>query len=513
MNHSINNQLHETLVFVDDLLKRAAFLFPSKIALIDRREEITYSELEEKVDQLALQFKAKGIKPQDRVAVKAEKLISVVIQFFALWRIGAILVPLNPGLKDNQIAHILKDCTAQLERAVDDKSDTQTFGQNTQASTLKTFAHFGSRGLHHENQPAVILYTSGSTGLPKGVVVSHRNLLAGASSVASYLANDHNDRILAALPLSFDAGLSQITTAFLTGACVVLHNYLLAQDCLKVMAKHRITGFTGVPPIWIQLARLEWPEAASESLRYFANTGGRMPLPVLQTLRERTPLSKAYLMYGLTEAFRSTYLDPEQVGRRPESIGKAIPNAQVLVLRPDGTECEIDEPGELVHIGPTVTLGYWNNTEKTEQRFRSIKNPLSELPLPVVSVWSGDTVRRDSEGFLYFVGRSDEMIKTSGYRVSPTELEEAIYRSGLITECVVYGVEDFDLGQAIHLIAFHPDRTKHEQVKISLRDYLKNDLPKYMIPRKIVLQEVPFTRNPNGKLDRNLIIEQAKSNK
>jgi acyl-CoA synthetase (AMP-forming)/AMP-acid ligase II len=186
---------------------------------------------------------------------------------------------------------------------------------------------------------AAILYTSGSTGKPKGVVLSHRNMVAGAKSVASYLENTADDTLLAALPLSFDAGFSQLTTAFHAGARVVLLNYLLPQDVLKALARERVTGLTAVPPLYIQLSELEWPTAIGEQLRYFANTGGRMPRETLTALRKRLPKSKPYLMYGLTEAFRSTYLPPEEVDRRPDSIGKAIPNAEILVLRDDGTPC------------------------------------------------------------------------------------------------------------------------------------------------------------------------------
>src|SRR5690606_11711789 len=209
------------------------------------------------------------------------------------------------------------------------------------------------------------LYTSGSTGKPKGVVLSHRNMLMGAKSVAQYLENRADDVLLAALPLSFDAGFSQLTTAFHAGARVVLLNYVLPQDLVKAMARERVTGLTAVPPLWIQLSQAKWPESVAEHLRYFANTGGRMPLETLTQLRRIFPRSKPYLMYGLTEAFRATYLPPEQVDVRPDSIGRAIPHSEVLVLRPDGSPCDADEPGELVQRGPLVGLGYWNDPQRT----------------------------------------------------------------------------------------------------------------------------------------------------
>ena len=219
---------------------------------------------------------------------------------------------------------------------------------------------------------AAILYTSGSTGRPKGVVLSHRNLIAGAESVASYLGNTADDVLLAALPLSFDAGFSQLTTAFAVGAHVILMNYLLPGDVPRLCARHGVTGLTCVPPLWIQIAEQKWPEEARASLRYFANTGGRMPKPTLDKLREVFPSAKPFLMYGLTEAFRSTYLDPAEVDRRPDSIGKAIPDAEILVVRPDGSPCDPGEEGELVHRGPHVALGYWNDPARTAERFRPV---------------------------------------------------------------------------------------------------------------------------------------------
>ena len=256
--------------------------------------------------------------------------------------------------------------------------------------------------------------------------------------MASYLGNTADDTLLAALPLSFDAGFSQLTTAFHCGARVVLLNYLLPRDVLKALEREKVTGLTAVPPLYIQLTQLEWPAGITEHLRYFANTGGRMPRETLAALRSRLPKTKPYLMYGLTEAFRSTYLPPGEVDRRPDSIGKAIPNAEILVLRDDGSPCAPNEPGELVHRGALVGMGYWNDHEKTAERYKPLPSgtPGREagLVLPELAVFSGDTVRQDEDGFLYFIGRRDEMMKRSGYRVSPTEGEEVISAARLVGE-------------------------------------------------------------------------------
>jgi acyl-CoA ligase (AMP-forming) (exosortase A-associated) len=353
-----------------------------------------------------------------------------------------------------------------------------------------------------------ILYTSGSTGRPKGVVLSHRNMVAGAKSVASYLENRASDTLLAALPLSFDAGFSQLTTGFHAGARVVLLNYLLPRDVLKAMEREGVTGLTAVPPLYIQLCTLEWPEAINARLRYFANTGGRMPRETLMALRQRVPSAKPFLMYGLTEAFRSTYLPPEEVDRRPDSIGKAIPNAEILVLREDGTECAPEEPGELVHRGALVGLGYWGDAEKTAERYKPLPTGAggreAALQIPELAVYSGDTVRRDAEGFLYFIGRRDEMMKTSGYRVSPTEVEEVLYATRLVGECVAFGTSHPTLGQAIQVIATAPDGTAQLDVAALLAECRKR-MPAYMVPAGVEAQAGPLPRNPNGKIDRKLL--------
>jgi acyl-CoA ligase (AMP-forming) (exosortase A-associated) len=351
---------------------------------------------------------------------------------------------------------------------------------------------------------AAILYTSGSTGMPKGVVLSHRNLLAGAESVSQYLTNTAEDVILAALPLSFDAGFSQLTTGFTVGAHVVLMNYLLPRDVVRLCAKHGVTGLTCVPPLWIQLADCDWPADAAAGLRYFANTGGRLPRATLAKLRALLPNAAPFLMYGLTEAFRSTYLDPAEVDRRPDSIGKAIPNAEIVVVREDGSLCDPGEEGELVHRGALVSLGYWNDPERTAERFRPAPGREGGLCTTELAVWSGDVVVRDEEGFLYFVSRRDEMIKTSGYRVSPTEIEEAVYDTGLARDAVAIGVPDPRLGQQIVLVV------GGEVDSAALLDALRRQLPLYMVPKEITVRpELP--RSPNGKFDRALLRQELTS--
>jgi acyl-CoA ligase (AMP-forming) (exosortase A-associated) len=354
---------------------------------------------------------------------------------------------------------------------------------------------------------AAILYTSGSTGRPKGVVLSHRNMVAGAQSVAQYLENNPEDRILSVLPLSFDYGLSQLSTAFHAGACAVLINHLLPRDIVNAVEKERITGLAAVPPLWIQLTQLTWPEQCS--LRYITNSGGAMQRTTLDLLRRALPDTKVFLMYGLTEAFRSTFLPPSELDRRPDSMGKAIPNAEILVVREDGSPCAPGEPGELVHRGALVSLGYWNDPAKTAERFKPVPSPHSGLPIPEMAVWSGDTVRTDEEGFLYFISRKDEMIKTSGYRVSPTEVEEVVYSTNQVAEAAAIGVEHPVLGQAIVVVAI--GRAGQQLDAEALLAACKPSLPAYMMPARVEVREGSLPRNPNGKIDRKLLITQLQN--
>jgi acyl-CoA synthetase (AMP-forming)/AMP-acid ligase II len=281
---------------------------------------------------------------------------------------------------------------------------------------------------------------------------------------------------------------------------VVLINHLFARDIVKAVAQERITGLAAVPPLWIQLAALEWPDDCT--LRYLTNSGGAMPVEVVRTLRALLPQARLFLMYGLTEAFRSTYLPPSELDRRPDSMGKAIPNAEVVVVRPDGTPCAPNEPGELVHRGALVSLGYWNDPAKTAERFKPAPGRNPALQLTEMAVWSGDTVRMDEEGFLYFIGRTDDMIKVSGYRISPTEVEEAIHASGLLAEVAAFGVPHPSLGHAIVLLAL--PREPGLQPAALLKECQRR-MPAYMVPAHIELRSEAFPRNPNGKFDRNLL--------
>jgi acyl-CoA ligase (AMP-forming) (exosortase A-associated) len=506
---------------------------PERQALGFGSTVVAYAELARAIDAFAGSLASMGFARGARIGVWLEKHVETVVAIFGAARAGCVFVPVNPLLKAEQAAYIARDCNIELLVTNRVRWASLTYYSET-LPDLRRVVFVGEAPLADRKSPleqcswedlmsmgsglhtalprildidmAGILYTSGSTGKPKGVVLSHRNIVEGARSVSSYLENTVDDRILAVLPLSFDYGLSQLTTAFLSGAAAVLHNYLLPQDVVRALVRERITGLAAVPPLWIQLAGLEWPEAIGENLRYFTNSGGAMPTSTLDALRKRAPRAKPYLMYGLTEAFRSTYLPPEEVDRRPTSIGKAIPNAEILVVREDGTESAPGEAGELVHRGALVSMGYWNDPEKTAERFRPLPGQRRELVIPELVVWSGDTVRKDEEGFLYFVSRRDEMIKTSGYRVSPTEIEEVVYRTGLVAEIAAFGVDHPALGQAIVVVA-QPAPGEAADTK-ALVDACKEHLPAFMLPQRVDWLEQPLPRNSNGKIDRKQLSQE-----
>jgi acyl-CoA ligase (AMP-forming) (exosortase A-associated) len=516
---------------LDALIELAAARTGDATALLQDSATLSYKELDCLVSQAATGLLALGLEKQARVGVYLPKRFETVAAFFGCARAGLVFVPVNPLLKGPQVAHILRDCNVRALVTLPDRArdlatvlaecpDLRTLvlvgggDAETVVPRLRTIgwdrliANDGCHAAHRviDIDMVSIFYTSGSTGRPKGVVLSHRNMLAGAESVSTYLENTADDRLLAVLPFSFDYGFSQLTTAFRVGASVVLMDYLFARDVPKAVERHRVTGLAAVPPLWIQLSEAPWPAGAAANLRYFTNSGGRMPRATLDRLRQLLPKSKPYLMYGLTEAFRGTYLPPDQVDVRPDSMGRSIPNSEILVVRPDGTPCDPDEPGELVQRGALVALGYWNDPVKTAERFKPLPGQRPELPITEMAVWSGDTVRRDAEGYLYFVGRRDEMIKTSGYRVSPTEVEEVVYASGLVGDAVAVGAPHAALGEAIVLVCSPPaegsaETRRGEDLAAALLAHCKGQMPGFMVPQRIEwLDSLP--RNPNGKFDR-----------
>lgn len=483
---------------IDHLPLRGA---PQHVAYADKLGALDYAALEGEVGRLAHALAGLGLAPGERVATWLPKTRTACLMPLAAPRAGLIHVPINPVLKRAQVAHILADSGARLLVTQTARTAALEAGDVPAACRIAMETELASGDVLPPSSAkadalATILYTSGSTGRPKGVMLSHANLWLGAISVAHYLRIEPEDRVLAVLPLSFDYGQNQLLSSWAAGAQVVPLDYLTARDVVKAVERFDATTLAGVPPLWVQLLEAEWPAETAARLRRLTNSGGALTPRLVRGLRDRFPRADLYPMYGLTEAFRSTYLEPALVDAHPDSIGRAIPFAEVVVVRPDGTRAAPGEPGELVHAGPLVAQGYWRNAERTAQRFRPAPAFARNAGL---AVWSGDTVVEGTDGLLRFVGRDDEMIKSAGNRISPTEIEDAVLSGGEVAEAAAFGIPDARLGQAIVVIA-RGDGSR----EAALRERLRRELPSFMQPARIEWHTA-LPHNANGKLDRRAL--------
>jgi acyl-CoA ligase (AMP-forming) (exosortase A-associated) len=503
------------------LLENSAARAPDQVAVVDGARQLTYRELRTASARLARGLLDAGLRRGDRVGIWLEKSWEALAAMTAITHAGGVYVNVNPQLKSPQVAHIMRDCQVRLligDAPLLQHAELPAYevalvkGEGCPAAPgaartvaleplLAGGAEAPATTVATESDLGTIIYTSGSTGLPKGIMLTHHNIVVGAQIVSTYLENTAEDRVLSVLPLNFDVGMNQFTCMLRVGGTLVLQRSLLPGEILKSLREHRITGLAGVPGVWALLNqnKKSLQREPLAALRYISNTGGMIPGPHLDALRENLPHTKVFLMYGLTEAFRSTYLDPKEVHRGPACIGKAIPNTDIWVVRPDGTETAPDEVGELIHRGPTVALGYWGDPAKTAAVYKP--NPFAppETLGRDLVVYSGDLVRRDRDGFLYYEGRRDEQIKTQGYRVSPLELEELVHATGLVHECAAFGKKDDALGQRVVVVcSLKPGVTATDR---AIKEAVARNAPPHLVPQEVHFRaELP--KNPNGKIDR-----------
>ncbi len=509
---------------VHHLLRQSAEVSPDHEALVHGAARLSYADVAARTASVAQGLRTAGVQPGDRVGILLEPSLPLVFSIFGVSQAGGVFVPIHHSLLPKQVSHIVTDCKMRV--LITDGAHLSTLAEtiekcpslelvvvvdpNPEAEPSFSTADFEEltritpqepwQDVAIEKDLAAILYTSGSTGRAKGVMLSHANVLAGTSIVSQYLHITERDRILACLPFSFDAGLNQLTTAFQQQATLVLLKFTFAREIVTALVQERITGLAGVPPLWSLLAQ---PSSGLERtdlshLRYITNTGGAMPQKLLASLRKGLPDTDVVLMYGLTEAFRSTYLPPEELDRRPTSMGKAIPNTEILVINDKGERCGPGEPGELVHHGPTVSLGYWGQPKLTNDTLRPHPFPPSGTSEPAKVCYSGDLVNMDEDGFLYFLSRRDNMIKSSGFRISPTEVEEALRDVGALQEAAVIGIPDENLGQRIKAFivpsegaSIDPDELQASCAAV---------MPRHMVPSSVeVWKQLPKTSS--GKID------------
>ncbi len=494
-------------------------------SIIDGNFEYTYADLYSKANAIAHQLCAFNVKKGDRVAIYLSKGIEEIVTIFAIARIGAIFVNINYRLKLYQVKHIVSDCDIHV--LVTDKWKSSSIISSKQLMCLRKLLVVGnleeddraflwndaykgkriSRPQPKKDDLAAVLYTSGSTGRPKGVMLTHKNIVQGAEIVSGYLNNTEKDRILGLVPLSFDYGLNQLTTMCLVGGVLVLQKTSMPSAILETINSKQITGMAAVPTVWIELVSyLKEIKARLPSLRYITNTGGKIPKNILNQFTEVLPKVDIYLMYGFTEAFRSTFLPPDRFIDKMGSIGKAIPNVDIFVVNPNRGLCADNEIGELVHSGALISMGYWGNKEATAERI-SLCKALTKIIGNQIVAFSGDLVKRDEDGFLWFVGRKDEMIKSSGYRISPTEVEEIVCESGYLDYAVAFGTEDRSRGEVVNLIVsgvcsgFNQD---------DLLKYCCKHMPAYMIPVKIIKWSGKLPKTTTGKIDRKRMVENVR---
>ncbi|MGA7460808.1 MAG: AMP-binding protein [Candidatus Korobacteraceae bacterium] len=506
---------------IPEFLCDIADRLPDKLAMVSDERSLTFAQLYDEALATAECLRGIGVEAGDRVGICMEKTLDQVSVILGVLCANAVVVPILPRLKQPNIRHIIEN-SAMVALVTDSErvDEVVEFGDLTRLiighgqlehswPNLPYMRRFIRPQMFYDRiskDNAAIIYSSGSTGRPKGILISHRNLADGADIVAQYLGTNEDDRIGCVLSFNFDYGMNQIWQTLRKGATLYLHNLSLPNDLFAMLAAEEITALPVMPVIITKMfdKRLKLATGMLDfsSLRYVCSTGGRLSDDMLRDLKTTFPGAKIYSMFGLTEAFRSTYLDPSKIDSHPTSIGKAIPDCQVFVMDENGDECPPNTVGELVHRGATVTKGYWRDPESTAKVFRSHPRFPGET-----LVFSGDKARKDEEGYLYFVARSDEMIKTKGFRVSPTEVESEVIRHPEVVDAIAFAVPNIAIGEDV--ACAYTTVSRQPVAEQILKQYLKANLPSHMVPAYLIhFDSFPITGNA-GKLDRKSIKEAA----
>lgn len=512
-----------------ELLRQTTLRYPDKKALTYLDNSITWRQFYAYSAALAHELSKAGVSRGEVVGIHAEHSPAQAVAIFAIAMCDAAFTIINPVLKENQIKHQMSD--ADLRMAICTENHTKDYLENFTANRGGGSIVLDQWGLlPGQAQPpepdldrpmgrnvptdvGCVIYTSGSSGRSKGVVVPLRTLLDGARIVSGYLEITDRDVTLGMLPFSFDYGLNQLMTAVYQGARLVIHRYTMPRDLIKVLDDEGVTGMAAVPTIWPMVLNPRFVDSKSKpdlnKLRYVTTAGGFHTQDLLHSLSQFFPHSHIIVMYGLTESFRSTYLPFSEIFNRLGSIGRPVPEVEILVLNQEGRLCEPHEKGELVHRGAFVTYGYLNNPDLNKIKFAPLATGGPGC-LPEMAVYSGDIVHRDEDGYLYYHGRRDMQIKCAGYRLSPGEVEEAALAFQGVSQAAAFGQPDPDLGQSVCLAySTYQGRPLEEN---DLKCYLAESLPYYAVPKRLIYYErLPHTAH--GKIDYPTLMSENGSGK
>jgi amino acid adenylation domain-containing protein len=502
---------------VQEILERGAEQWPAKIALVSDGRRWTYSHIDRRANQLAHALRGRGVARGDRVLLLLPNGPELVVGIFAVLKAGAVFVVVNPTTKPDKLVFLAADSGARAlltgmnhrqaaRRLLEESPDLKTVAISAQAEPTdlpegmwwweQAYADFPDhRPLLHavDLDLACLIYTSGTTGEPKGVMSDHSNVVFVMESIIEYLGNTQDDIVLGVLPLSFSYGLYQLLMAFRFGGRLILEKgFAYPAEALRQVEAERVTGLPGVPTLYSLLLSMDLTQFDLTSVRYLTNAAAALPPAHIRRLREAFPHARLFSMYGLTETKRTLYLMPEELDRRPDSVGKAIPGTEVWLEDASGMRLGPGEVGELVVRGRHVMRGYWGDPRATEERF-----PPGPLPGERVCR-TGDLFRMDEDGFFYFVGRKDDIIKTRGEKVSPKEVENVLYRLPGIREAAVIGVPDPVLGQAIKAYVVLNGAVLTEA---DILRHCREHLEELMVPRSVEFRpELPKTGS--GKIRR-----------
>ncbi len=495
---------------VEQFLHAAAARFPRKTALVCGERRIAYAELAAQAAALAATLRARGVERGDRVVLYLDNSPEAVAAIFGVLQAGAVFSVVNPGTKLGKLAYILNNCTARAVLTEPRLRETAEQAARSVPSVAFTLcAPFGaalagaggrlpSPGI--ELDLAMIVYTSGSTGFPKGVMMTHRNVVAAATSITTYLESTPEDVVVSVLPLAFDYGLYQVLMSVKMGGTLVLEkSFTYPAVLLERLRQEKATGLPLVPTIAAMLLQLDGLAPGSfPHLRYLTNTAAALPPAHLERLQALFPAARIFSMYGLTECKRCTYLPPEELGRRPGSVGIAIPGTEAYVVDDEGRRAPPGVVGELVVRGPHVMQGYWGDPQATARALRPGPYPWEKV------LFTGDLFYADAEGFLYFVGRKDDIIKTRGEKVSPKEVENVLYEMPGLREAAVIGVPDPILGMALRAVVVAEAGaalTEREVIR-----HCSRRLEDFMVPKSVVFREA-LPKSENGKISRRRVAE------